>query len=236
MFTEEVNRALVAAADLINTAEGPRSASHTPETLETVEDLRAFLRQRHAELQWPTSTANTAQLQKVRQLRSTLSRLWGSGTTPDEPHLQLINELLEGVGTKLIRSEAEGEPSISEAPIPVSSQIHHVMTATIAAALSHLVVAGEASRLRICHGEDCQAAIVDLTRNRSKMFCDFGNCANRAHVRAYRARRASRQGNAGDSSRRSTGAEDLSSSDSVSAAAEAFRDRVREELVDQEQR
>ena len=56
--------------------------------------------------------------------------------------------------------------------------------------VSLLVVAGEASRLRICHGEDCQAAIVDLTRNRSKMFCDFGNCANRAHVRAYRARRA----------------------------------------------
>ena len=44
--------------------------------------------------------------------------------------------------------------------------------------------------MRTCKGADCDAAIVDLTRNRSKLFCDFGNCANRAHVRAYRARQA----------------------------------------------
>jgi predicted RNA-binding Zn ribbon-like protein len=32
--------------------------------------------------------------------------------------------------------------------------------------------------------------LVDLSRNRSRMFCDTGNCGNRQHVAAYRERRA----------------------------------------------
>jgi hypothetical protein len=32
--------------------------------------------------------------------------------------------------------------------------------------------------------------LVDLSRNRSRRFCDVNGCANRAHVAAYRARRA----------------------------------------------
>jgi predicted RNA-binding Zn ribbon-like protein len=38
---------------------------------------------------------------------------------------------------------------------------------------------------------DCDAVLVDPSRNRSRMFCDTGNCGNRRHVAAYRERRAS---------------------------------------------
>ena len=37
---------------------------------------------------------------------------------------------------------------------------------------------------------DCEAALIDLSRNRSGKFCDTGNCGNRQHVAAYRERRA----------------------------------------------
>ena len=40
--------------------------------------------------------------------------------------------------------------------------------------------------------EDFDGVVLDLTRNRSKRFCDTGNCANRTHVKAYRARKAQR--------------------------------------------
>jgi len=242
MFNAEVNRALNAAAALINTAEGSRSAKHTPDTLETVEGLASFLEAQEPELQWSASAADDDQLQKVRQLRSTLRRVWEAG--PQEAdELELINELLEGVGTQLFRSAEAGEPAVMESAVPVSAQIHHVMTASIAAALAHLVVAQESQRLRICRGEDCDAAIVDLTRNRSKLFCDFGNCANRAHVRAYRARRAAQQrtGNSGSSPRTparskpsaAQKAEELNhpTSDSA-AAAKVFRNRMRDELME----
>jgi CGNR zinc finger len=47
----------------------------------------------------------------------------------------------------------------------------------------------ELSRLRICAADDCESVVVDLSKNRSKRFCE-GGCGNRAAVAAYRARKA----------------------------------------------
>lgn len=243
MFNAGVNRALTAAAALINTEEGPRSATLTPDTLTTTGELRTFLDEQDPQLQWPTAKVTGKQLNAVLSLRATLRRVWEATPITDETGIELVNELLEGVGTKLVRDDdAPGRQPFGEAPVPVSNQVHHVMTATIAAGLSHLVVAEETARLRICRGEECEAAIVDLTRNRSKLFCDFGNCANRAHVRAYRARQAAQRGRS-DSQGSRTGrtpqkpssaekAEELNHPTSVTAAAaKQFRNRMRDELM-----
>ena len=48
---------------------------------------------------------------------------------------------------------------------------------------------GELGRLRRCAMDDCDNVVVDLSKNRSKRFCDEG-CGNRAAVSAYRARKA----------------------------------------------
>ena len=48
--------------------------------------------------------------------------------------------------------------------------------------------ADELARLRVCAADDCEDVVVDLSKNRSKRFCD-GGCGNRANVAAYRARR-----------------------------------------------
>ena len=56
------------------------------------------------------------------------------------------------------------------------------------AALIDLIREHELSRLQVCAAEDCNAVFVDFSRNRSKRFCDTGNCANRTHVAAYRKR------------------------------------------------
>ena len=50
---------------------------------------------------------------------------------------------------------------------------------------------GERARMKQCAADDCDAILVDLSRNRSKRFCDVGNCGNRMNVRAFRARTAS---------------------------------------------
>jgi len=49
--------------------------------------------------------------------------------------------------------------------------------------------AGWLRRLKVCAAPDCDAVVMDLSRNRSRIFCDTGNCANRQHVAAYRERR-----------------------------------------------
>ena len=60
----------------------------------------------------------------------------------------------------------------------------------MAMALADLIRGGELRRLKICAAPDCDAVLVDLSRNRSRIFCDTGNCGNRQHVAAYRERQA----------------------------------------------
>jgi predicted RNA-binding Zn ribbon-like protein len=66
------------------------------------------------------------------------------------------------------------------------------MGAEMAMALADLIRVGEMElrRLKICAAPDCDAVVMDLSRNRSRIFCDTGNCGNRQHVAAYRERRA----------------------------------------------
>ncbi len=62
------------------------------------------------------------------------------------------------------------------------------MGAEMAMALADLIRGGELRRLKICAAPDCEAVLTDLSRNRSRIFCDTGNCGNRQHVAAYRQR------------------------------------------------
>ena len=71
-----------------------------------------------------------------------------------------------------------------DAPFAVRIRVETAM------ALVDLVRADETARLKVCAADDCDALLVDLSRNRSKRFCDVGNCGNRMNVSAYRARRA----------------------------------------------
>ena len=67
------------------------------------------------------------------------------------------------------------------------------MAVEAAMAVSDVVRAGELSRLRVCEYPGCASVVVDLSRNRSKRYCD-GGCGNRAAVAAYRARKVARPG------------------------------------------
>ena len=48
----------------------------------------------------------------------------------------------------------------------------------------------EYDRVLVCEADDCEGVLVDFSRNRSKRYCDTGNCGNRMNVNAYRRRRA----------------------------------------------
>jgi predicted RNA-binding Zn ribbon-like protein len=63
------------------------------------------------------------------------------------------------------------------------------MAVEAAMAFVDLVRSQALDRLRICDMDDCDAVAIDLTKNKSKRYCD-GGCSNRAAVAAYRARKA----------------------------------------------
>jgi len=56
-------------------------------------------------------------------------------------------------------------------------------------ALARVISDGELDRVRRCAADDCDHVLVDLSRNRSKRYCDSRRCGNRLHVAAYRERR-----------------------------------------------
>ena len=63
--------------------------------------------------------------------------------------------------------------------------------ARIAAIVREATLSGEWGRLKVCPADDCLWAFYDRSRNRSRTWCNMGECGNRAKVRAFRARHPS---------------------------------------------
>ncbi len=176
-FTHDTQMALTAAAALVNT--DPHGGTGE-DTLTSEADLEGFLDRTG----WYGVRAGDAtELDAVRALRPALRRLWH---LEEGPLVERINEIL---------TEAEALPQLVDHDglgwhvhaVPQEAPLHQRMSVEAAMALIDVVRAGELDRLRTCAAEDCEDVLVDLSRNRSRRFCE-GGCGNRENVRAYRDR------------------------------------------------
>ena len=179
IFAHDTEEALQSAAALVNTLADP----HRDDELTTVEQLDAFV----AHWGWTGSrTHDAAELEAVRTLRPRLKQLW---TTPDEVQLvDGINQLLlEGDALpQLVRHDHWSwhlHATTSEQPLATRMAVEAAM------ALVDVVRSEEMSRLRTCEADDCDDLVIDLSKNRSRRYCE-GSCGNKANVAAYRARKA----------------------------------------------
>ncbi|MFG1675589.1 CGNR zinc finger domain-containing protein [Micromonospora sp. NPDC049282] len=176
LFAHDTECALVAAAALVNTADPDR------EGLPDVAALDRFFTA-HG---WSGRHEHTAtELRQVRALRPRLRRLWDADT---DELVEIVNALLRESRAlpQLIRHD--DEPYHLHA-VPRDAPLATRMAVEAAMAMADLVRTNELSRLRHCDHPDCDNVLVDLSKNRSRRFCD-GGCGNRAAVSAYRARRA----------------------------------------------
>lgn len=176
-FPHDVERALVAAASLVNTA-GP-DCEGLPDQAALDEFFKAH--------KWAGEREHTdAELRAVYELREELRRLWKAG---EDEVVEIINTLLRKSDAlpQLVRhDECSYRLHVAPPDAPPAAR----MAVEVMMALVDVVRGGELRRLRICEYPDCGNVVVDLSRNRSKRFCDAG-CGNRAAVTAYRARKAS---------------------------------------------
>lgn len=177
VFAPDTEVALRSVVNLVN------SAANGSEGLVSTEDLDHFLA---AEGFSGSRTRDDDELASVRRLRQQLAALW---TADEDSAVKTINRLLR---------EARALPQLVKhddwdwhlhATTPEAPLVDRMSTEA-AMALADVIRGKEMDRMRICESEDCDAAVLDLSRNRSKRYCDTGNCANRAHVAAYRARQA----------------------------------------------
>jgi predicted RNA-binding Zn ribbon-like protein len=177
LFTSDTTDGLAAAAVLVNT----RRAG--VDTLETVADLDAFLQ---VVSMSGERLRTQAEVDAVREVRERLRALWAAGDRAEAA--ALVNAILRDTATTpyLTKHDAlDWHLHMTEQDAPLANRIG----AEAAMGLLDLIRTDNLGRLKTCAADDCDAVLVDLSRNSSKRYCDTGNCGNRANVAAYRARR-----------------------------------------------
>ena len=173
LFAHDTEVALTAAVALVNTEDDGG--------LDTIADLDAFV----THWGWTGSHRHTrAELDAVRALRPRLRELWHRDT---DGVVAIVNTLLADTRAlpQLVKHDDLGyhlHATPPEAPLADRMAVEAAM------AMVDVVRVDAVHRLRTCAGEDCRDVLVDLSKNRSRRFCDSG-CGNRANVAAYRARR-----------------------------------------------
>lgn len=177
-FAHDTRLAFVATAALVNTAQADG------DQLADRDGLDDFLA---AHPYTGRIDGDTAELQEVRDVRERLHAFWNAASRDDL--VTMVNEMLADADARpfLARHDQwDWHLHLSDPAAPLANRI----AAESAMAFVDLIRADDLDRLQRCAAPDCEDVLVDLSRNRSKRFCDTGNCGNRQHVAAYRARRA----------------------------------------------
>jgi predicted RNA-binding Zn ribbon-like protein len=176
--------ALDTVVDLVNTApEGMSGGDPADDGLADVDALSAFVRRHDIS---DVTDIGARDLGAMHDVRARFAEVFAA---PDAlSAATLINQLVAGAGTTPRLTDHDGYDWHVHYFAPGASVADH-LTADCGMALAFIVVAGEQERLRRCEAPDCRRAFVDLSRNRSRRYCDSRTCGNRLHVAAYRARR-----------------------------------------------
>lgn len=186
LFTHDTELVLTGMAALVNTMPGTLPGEVQEEGLRTVADLSGLYER------WGYTGRHDrtlAELEAVRGLRPVLRRMWEL----DEPSLVThVNGILRDAGAmpQLVDHDGIGwhiHATDPDAPFDVRIAVECAM------AVVDVLRSGERGRLRECARPDCDDVFVDLSRNRSKRFCDTV-CGNRQAAADYRARQAASDG------------------------------------------
>jgi predicted RNA-binding Zn ribbon-like protein len=177
IFSHDIERSLLRVVALVNSAyDGPDDAVRDAAALadfvknEAVSDVVV----RHDDVV------------AVRRLRDRVRQVFDAGS--DRDAATVVNELVSGaqVAPRLTNHGGHGwhmHYSPQEATLAERLGVDGGM------ALAQVIAAGERDRIRGCAAPGCARVLVDLSRNRSKRYCDARTCGNRLHVAAYRERR-----------------------------------------------
>lgn len=176
LFAHDTEVSLVSAAALVNTQDLDE------ELLPDVAALQEFINT----WAWTGVIRGSAEeLAAVRRLRPRLRSLWEQD---EEGVVDTVNALLRGANALPQLERHDGWDYHLHAT-PPEAPLDTRMAVEAAMAFVDLVRSKELSRLGICAYDGCQNVIIDLSKNRSKRYCEAG-CGNRAAVAAYRARKS----------------------------------------------
>lgn len=170
--------ALGTVVDLVNTSPDIAGRDGLPD-LAAIEALVARREVSEA------GSLNVEDLAPMLRLRARLRAVFT--VADDAAAVLLVNDLVADARTTPRLTDHDGWPLHIHYYAPGVRLAEH-LAADCGMALAFVIAAGERSRLAVCAAPDCSRVLVDLSRNRSKRYCDSRTCGNRLHVAAYRAR------------------------------------------------
>lgn len=171
---------MTGCAELINSGR-----SRAGELLADVADVQSFA-DRYAFYGAPAVPADVGRLRAYRTRLDEIAVACEAGAV--DAAIDKLNWLLARTGASPQIAAHDGRGPhlhVSRPDAPLADR----MAAHFAMGLAWLVVAGDAGRVRTCESPTCNDVFVDLSRNRSRRYCNSRTCGNRLHVAAYRARK-----------------------------------------------
>ena len=179
IFSHDTELSLLAVVDLVNTA----PVCGGTEGLRSADTVREFVARHHFSGIDPSDYADLPALYAVRDRLRTVFE-----AAPPATIASRVNALVSAAPVSPRLTDHDGNDWHMHYFAPGASLADH-LSVDGGMALAHVVTVGETGRLRVCGAPDCQAVLVDLSRNRSKRYCDARSCGNRLNVAAYRARK-----------------------------------------------
>jgi predicted RNA-binding Zn ribbon-like protein len=178
LFSHDVEHSLECVVALVNSAP-------TRDGGEQLADLLSLQRFVHAHDISEVSDLTEQDLHEVHALREVVAAVFDAGD--DGGAAAAVNTLVSRAAVTPRLTDHDGYDWHVHYFAPGASLSEH-LTIDCGMALAHVVSAGERERLRRCEAPDCEHVLVDLSRNRSRRYCDARTCGNRLHVAAYRER------------------------------------------------
>ena len=178
LFSHDTEHALASVVDLVNTA----PSAGNGELLPDIAALDEWVRIQDVS---GIGRLTQADLDAVRALRDRIRPVFNA--TDDATASKIVNTLISQAPVTPRLTDHDGYDFHIHYFAEGASLVDH-LAIDGGMALAQVLAAGERERLRLCEAPNCQQALVDLSRNRSKRYCDARTCGNRLHVAAYRSR------------------------------------------------
>jgi predicted RNA-binding Zn ribbon-like protein len=179
LFSHDTERALSCIVDLVNSA----PSGDVGDLLPDVPALAGFVAEHSVS---DVRALTPEDVHGVHTLRTAVAAVFDA--TDDATAAAAVNSLVSQATVSPRLTAHDGYDWHVHYAAPGVSLPEH-LTIDCGMALAHVVATGERERLRRCEAPDCDQVLVDLSRNRSKRYCDARTCGNRLHVAAYRERR-----------------------------------------------
>jgi predicted RNA-binding Zn ribbon-like protein len=130
-----------------------------------------------------------AVLARAQALREALFRLF-SGRPNDATDLDLVaDEAGRAASEQRLVATSDGY----EHAWPESERLEQLLW-PVALSAADLLTSEDRPRIKECAAADCNWLFLDVSRNRSRRWCDMRVCGNRAKARRFTARRKGRRG------------------------------------------